>query len=448
VKTPPRQQKAYLNWIFFDEQFNYVEENSGATPVFAVTAGNTTSQATISINSYNGARVPKNGYVYVYLSNDSRNIPVYFDDFDVIHTRGAIIEDNAYYPFGLKIAGISAKAALKPQAKEGYQGDYTEHDEESGYDEFELRSYDAQIGRFIQVDPKLVQPGMYNGMTNDPVNMVDPDGGGPTDWFKNLANGTYKFFEGLGAGDHVKGFEWAFKEGPVSMNNVQGWGDAFGNFVERTLIPVIVNSSNPKSAFINRMINSAIENFKNWNILKGLEDFYASTGGNFPTYLDPHQMDHPHWHERQSREQFQDGVESAKLAASIYVPELLFAKVGQTYDIYKAAKVIKDLKTSVTVVEETAIAAKGVTNLIPEGKLANHLFKGAGKLADNPANRSLIQNLANSKAIVVDAFGKSWHMGFDGAGKSIYTYTQNGVVKGAGYATMKAEQMILKYGLK
>ena len=39
-------------------------------------------------------------------------------------------------------------------------------------------------------------------------------------------------------------------------------------------------------------------------------------------------------------------------------------------------------------------------------------------------------------------------MGLDGAGKSIYTYTQNGVVKGAGYATMSAEQMILKYDLK
>jgi RHS repeat-associated protein len=93
-------------------------------------------------------------------------------------------------------------------------------------------------------------------------------------------------------------------------------------------------------------------------------------------------------------------------------------------------------------------AAKEGLNLIPEGKLANHLFKGAGKLADNPANRTLIQNIANSKALGVDAFGKSWHMGLDGAGKSIYTYTQNGVVKGAGYATMSAEQMILKYGLK
>ena len=33
----------------------------------------------------------------------------------------------------------------------------------------------------------------------------------------------------------------------------------------------------------------------------------------------------------------------------------------------------------------------------------------------------------------MDAYGKSWYMGVDGAGKSVYTYTQNGVVKGVGY---------------
>ena len=92
--------------------------------------------------------------------------------------------------------------------------------------------------------------------------------------------------------------------------------------------------------------------------------------------------------------------------------------------------------------------AEGVMNIIPEGKLANHLFKGAGKLADNPSNRALIKNLANGKSLGVDSFGKSWYMGIDESGKSIYTYTQNGIVKGAGYTTMTTEQMILKYGLK
>lgn len=76
------------------------------------------------------------------------------------------------------------------------------------------------------------------------------------------------------------------------------------------------------------------------------------------------------------------------------------------------------------------------------------MFKGAGKLADNPANRTLIQKIANGKPLGVDAYGKSWYMGVDGAGKSVYTYTQNGVVKGAGYATMTPAEMIAKYGLK
>jgi hypothetical protein len=74
-------------------------------------------------------------------------------------------------------------------------------------------------------------------MGNDPVNLVDPSGGGtesPTDWFKKIIeNGTtvFKFFEGKGANDVVKGWDWAFEEGPVNLEGFgEGWGDAFGNF--------------------------------------------------------------------------------------------------------------------------------------------------------------------------------------------------------------------------
>lgn len=89
-----------------------------------------------------------------------------------------------------------------------------------------------------------------------------------------------------------------------------------------------------------------------------------------------------------------------------------------------------------------ANAAKGVTNLIPQGKLANHLFKGADKLADNPANRTLIQKIANGKPLVVDKFGKSWYRGVDAAGNGVYSYTQNGIVKGACYTKFNNEQLI------
>jgi hypothetical protein len=47
----------------------------------------------------------------------------------------------------------------------------------SGYNEFELRDYDAQIGTFIQTDPYEQFANPYTGMGNNPVNNLDPSGG-------------------------------------------------------------------------------------------------------------------------------------------------------------------------------------------------------------------------------------------------------------------------------
>lgn len=164
--------RAYINIIFFDEQFNYVNEASYAKPVDPITSG-TSIEGALPFSR----TATKNGYAYIYISNESTNIPVYFDELNVSHVRGPIVEDNAYYPYGLKIQGISAKAALKIQTKQGFQGDYNELDEETGYNEFNLRVYDAQIGRFVQADPFEEFPSPYTGMGNDPVNNVDEDGG-------------------------------------------------------------------------------------------------------------------------------------------------------------------------------------------------------------------------------------------------------------------------------
>ncbi len=160
--------KAYLNYVFFDENFNFVEEGSGAKPVDGQQNDYNITQPNI--------RVPRNGYVFVYLSNES-DWPVYFDDFKVTHERGAIIEESHCYPHGLKIAGISSRAFNKLDNKYGFQGSYSEEEEESGYDEFELRMYDAQIGRWIQPDPYDEFASPYLGMGNDPVNFSDPSGG-------------------------------------------------------------------------------------------------------------------------------------------------------------------------------------------------------------------------------------------------------------------------------
>jgi hypothetical protein len=64
-------------------------------------------------------------------------------------------------------------------------------------------------------------------------------------------------------------------------------------------------------------------------------------------------------------------------------------------------------------------------------------------MADTPANRKLIEEVSNGKALCVDSHGKTWYTGVDSAGKPIYTYTQGGVVKGAGYMDRTPEQLVI-----
>ncbi|MCX6323304.1 MAG: RHS repeat-associated core domain-containing protein [Sphingobacteriales bacterium] len=112
----------------------------------------------------------------MYLSNESDE-HVYFDNLKVQLRHKHIIEENHYYAYGLKIAGISSKAFDAPKNPYQYQGDYSEFDDETGWNDFALRSYDPQTGRFINADPYDQFASPYVGMGNDPVNNTDPSGG-------------------------------------------------------------------------------------------------------------------------------------------------------------------------------------------------------------------------------------------------------------------------------
>lgn len=80
-KAPDRPSKprAYLNWILLDEQLNYVPEGSNADGV----------KNAVVLDVLSGRlKIPKNGFLYIYLSNETQNWDVFFNDLAVQHLQG------------------------------------------------------------------------------------------------------------------------------------------------------------------------------------------------------------------------------------------------------------------------------------------------------------------------------------------------------------------------
>ena len=86
---------------------------------------------------------------------------------DVLHYQD-------YYAFGSVIQDNQRKLG---QYRYGYQGQYSEQDEETSWNSFTLRQYDGETGRWLSVDPYGQYHSPYVAMGNAPNMQVDPSGG-------------------------------------------------------------------------------------------------------------------------------------------------------------------------------------------------------------------------------------------------------------------------------
>ncbi|MEQ1675669.1 MAG: DUF6443 domain-containing protein [Chitinophagaceae bacterium] len=168
----PLRPRAFINYIFFDEQFKMVE--GGFSPV------NNSPGLKDHFSELQNRAVQKNGYVYIYVSNESP-VNVFFDNLQVVHTKGPLVEETHYYPFGLTMKGISSKAYVNgfPENRLKFVSQPFDSEFDLNWYQFRYRNYDPQIARFIQIDPlaaQYVHNTTYAYAENKPINGIDLEG--------------------------------------------------------------------------------------------------------------------------------------------------------------------------------------------------------------------------------------------------------------------------------
>jgi len=199
--------KAYLNWILFDEQFNYITSGSGFDQVG--------SNGNIKTHSFNDMPISKSGYLYIFVSNASPEIDVWFDNLQVTHIKGPLLQEDHYYPFGLTMQGISSQAASFGKTNDYKFNGGVELENAFNVNTYStfFRTYDQQLGRFTGIDIlaesfSFINPyqfGYNNPITyNDPLGAMNsastgrmqkgPDGNYHAGWMTKLLWGNEGFF--------------------------------------------------------------------------------------------------------------------------------------------------------------------------------------------------------------------------------------------------------------
>ncbi len=208
---------AFINYLMYDENFNIIPENCGRIQIspFPDVWGPITSGGRVG--------VPHSGYAVIYATTATMDASVYIDPIDIYYYRGALVDINHYYPYGLAFN----KSTTSPMVENIHLYQTTKQDKINKLylDNFGARQYDPQLGRFQSIDAMNQFPSGYTGMGNEPAGTVDPTGN-IDDWFQS-STGTISYFDRVGDFTDASGILWNDIGRTIGQNSIDGSGTPF-----------------------------------------------------------------------------------------------------------------------------------------------------------------------------------------------------------------------------
>lgn len=174
---------AFLTWLYFDKELNFLESASGTLRA--------DQQDQLKHLTQLNIEAPENGYLYVYVSNESSK-DVSFDDLKVKYTQNSLREVDHYYPFGLINEFLSSKF-IDPVNKYKYNGKEWENEMGLNFYDYGARMQDPELARWHNVDPQADLYELCSSYAyglNRPNSLRDPDGKGVLDVIKGFVAST------------------------------------------------------------------------------------------------------------------------------------------------------------------------------------------------------------------------------------------------------------------